>query len=344
MSETDLKEIDSKALLEIGNSTTIEDLENLRLKYLGRNGVITKIIKELRSLPQDERPKVGSEVNALKDKITLEIGNRKGSLSGKRAETEDGIDITLPGIATNPGSIHPVTQVIDEICGIFSSMGFRIVDGPEIDTEHYNFEVLNIPLEHPSRDAFDTFYIRKDILLRSQTSNIQGRVMEKEKPPLRILAPGRVYRPDAVDASHSFMFHQIEGFMVDRGIRFSDLKGVLDVFLKKVFGERIKTRFIPHYFPFTEPSAEVEISCMLCSSSGDPGPRKDCKVCKGAGWLEVLGSGMINPRVFKMVGYDSQKWTGFAFGMGVERIAMLKYGIDDIRLFFENDLRFLEQF
>ncbi|MBI3008268.1 MAG: phenylalanine--tRNA ligase subunit alpha [Candidatus Omnitrophica bacterium] len=340
MSEGDLKDIESKALLEISNSSTTNEAENIRVKYLGRSGLITKIIKELGSLPADEKPRAGSIVNALKEKISIEIESRLKSLSKVEAPAEDTIDITLPGIVHETGSIHPVAQVIREICDIFSQMGFRIVDGPEIDTEYYNFEVLNIPLEHPSRDAFDTFYIRKNILLRSQTSNLQGRIMEKEKPPLRILAPGRVYRPDAIDASHSFMFHQIEGFMVDRDVRFSDLKGVLEVFLKKVFGEKIKTRFIPHYFPFTEPSAEVEISCVLCSGE----PRRGCPICKGGGWLEVLGSGMINPRVFKMVGYDTHKWTGFAFGMGVERIAMLKYGIDDIRLFFENDLRFLEQF
>ena len=340
MSEWDLKDIESKALLEISNSSSTNEAENIRVKYLGRNGLITKIIKELGSLPMDERPRAGSEINALKEKLGIEIESRLKSVSKVETPVEDTIDITLPGIVHEMGSIHPVAQVIHEICDIFSSMGFRIVDGPEIDTEYYNFEVLNIPLEHPSRDAFDTFYIRKNILLRSQTSNLQGRIMEKEKPPLRILAPGRVYRPDAIDASHSFIFHQIEGFMVDRDVRFSDLKGVLGVFLKKVFGEKIKTRFIPHYFPFTEPSAEVEISCILCSGE----PRRGCPICKGGGWLEVLGSGMINPRVFKMVGYDTHKWTGFAFGMGVERIAMLKYGIDDIRLFFENDLRFLEQF
>ena len=235
------------------------------------------------------------------------------------------------------GHKHPITQVTERINEIFISLGFKIAEGPEIESEYYNFEALNIPLEHPSRDVFDTFYIKGPTLLRSQTSTVQIRVMEKEKPPLQVIAPGRVYRPDAVDASHSFMFHQVEGFMVDKNIRFSDLKGALTLFARQMFGEGTKIRFRPHFFPFTEPSAEVDVSCIICGGKG-------CRVCSYKGWLEILGAGMIHPSVFKAVGYNPERWTGYAFGMGIERIAMLKYGITDIRLFFENDLRFLKQF
>ncbi len=247
------------------------------------------------------------------------------------------IDITMPGIAPEEGRLHPITKVLDEINGIFVSLGFAIAEGPEIENEFYNFEALNIPLEHPSRDAFDTFYLKKDILLRSHTSTVQIRIMEKEKPPIQAIMPGRVYRPDAVDASHSFMFHQVEGLMVDKGIRFSDLKGMLNLFTKRMFGKKTKMRFRPSFFPFTEPSAEVDISCIICGGRG-------CRVCSHTGWLEILGAGMVHTRVFEAVGYPPRKYTGLAFGMGVERIAMLKYGVDDIRLFFENDIRFLKQF
>jgi phenylalanyl-tRNA synthetase alpha chain len=245
----------------------------------------------------------------------------------------------MPGISQDLGRLHPVTQIMDKICNIFIQMGFQVVEGPQIENEYNNFTGLNIPLEHPSRDAFDTFYLKDTsrLLLRSHTSPVQIRVMKSKKPPLAIIVPGRVYRPDATDASHLFMFHQIEGFMVDKNIKFSDLKGVLEVFTKGVFGEDIKMRFRPHFFPFTEPSAEVDISCTICKGQG-------CPSCGKKGWLEILGSGMIHPHVLKNVGYDPEKYTGFAFGMGVERIAYLKYGIKDIRLFFENDLRFLRQF
>jgi len=251
----------------------------------------------------------------------------------------------MPGIVHEPGRLHPLTQIMREICAIFTRMGFSIIEGPEVETEFNNFTGLNIPLEHPSREAFDTFYLKSDhrppktenLLLRSHTSPVQIRVMKEKKPPLAVVVPGRVYRPDAVDASHSFMFHQIEGFIVDKNIKFSDLKGILEFFAKQVFGQDILMRFRPHFFPFTEPSAEMDISCIMCKGKG-------CSVCGRKGWLEVLGSGMIHPNVFKHVGYDPKKYSGFAFGMGVERIAMLKYGINDIRLFYENDLRFLKQF
>jgi len=278
----------------------------------------------------------------LANEIKKEVTNYFEEKSKALSETEEksparSIDITLPGAKRELGHKHPITRIIDEINDIFLGLGFRIVEGPEIETEYYNFEALNIPLQHPSRDVFDTFYIKEDCLLRSQTSTVQIRVMEKETPPLQIIAPGKVYRPDAVDASHSFMFHQVEGLIVDKNIKFSDLKGTLDLFARQMFGAKTKTRFRPHFFPFTEPSAEVDVSCIICGGSG-------CRVCSNKGWLEILGAGMVNPKVFKAVGYNPKKWTGYAFGMGVERIAMLKYGISDIRLFFENDLRFLKQF
>ncbi|RKY31037.1 MAG: phenylalanine--tRNA ligase subunit alpha [Candidatus Omnitrophota bacterium] len=325
---------------EIQNLKSAEELEGLRIKYLGRKGIIAHLTSQIPSLPQSERAGFGKRVNSLKDKITALIEEKQRNLSLNQGISQGaGADIGMPGIAQELGRLHLLTQVIDEICDIFQRMGFSVVVGPEIETEYNNFTGLNIPLEHPSREAFDTFYIQDypKLLLRSHTSPVQIRAMKAQKPPLAIIAPGRVYRPDAVDASHSFMFHQIEGFMVDQDIKFSDLKGVLEVFAKGVFGEDIKMRFRPHFFPFTEPSAEVDISCIICNGKG-------CSVCGRKGWLEILGAGMIHPKVLKNVGYDFKKYSGFAFGMGVERIAMLKYGINDIRLFFENDLRFLKQF
>jgi phenylalanyl-tRNA synthetase alpha chain len=329
--------IRTQAVKAIEEAADVEALEDIRVRYLGRKGKLSELLSQMDLVPLEERPIIGKLANELKGKLSELIAGKARSLTTDSRGQAEATDMSLPGLIRQPGYKHPITQTIEEICEIFCSMGFRIVDGPEIDTEYYNFEVLNIPLEHPSRDAFDTFYIKDDILLRSQTSTMQGRIMEKQKPPLRILAPGKVYRPDAVDATHSFIFHQIEGFAVDEGIKFSDLKGTLDVFVKGVFGKTTRTRFSPHFFPFTEPSAEVEISCILCRQKG-------CKICKGTGWLEILGCGMINPAVLRMVGYPRNKYSGFAFGMGVERIAMLKYGIDDIRLFYENDLRFLMQF
>ena len=314
-----------------------KSLEEIRIKYLGRKGLIAAAIQKLPSLDKEKKPTVGKELNLLKAHIKKELQGKKALLSSGRESEKKKIDITMPGILPEEGHAHPITKTLKEINDIFVSLGFSIAEGPEIENEFYNFEALNIPLEHPSRDAFDTFYIKGDILLRSHTSTVQIRIMEKTKPPIQAIMPGRVYRPDAVDASHSFMFHQVEGLMVDRLIKFSDLKGVLDLFTKRMFGEKTKTRFRPSFFPFTEPSAEVDISCIICQGRG-------CRVCSHTGWLEILGAGMVNPRVFEAVGYSPKKYTGFAFGMGVERIAMLKYGIDDIRLFFENDMRFLKQF
>jgi len=336
----DIETIKTQIDSEIQNINSSQSLEEFRVKYLGRKGILAQLTSTIPSLPQQERAIFGQQVNTLKNKILSLIDEKERSIATEPVQSSAGLsDISMPGIAQDLGRLHPITQVIDEICTIFNRMGFSVVEGPEIETEYNNFTGLNIPLEHPSRDVFDTFYLKgKDkLLLRSHTSPVQIRVMKSRKPPLAVVVPGRVYRPDAVDASHSFMFHQIEGFMVDENIRFSDLKGVLEVIAKAVFGKDIRMRFRPHFFPFTEPSLEVDISCIICKGKG-------CSVCGQKGWLEILGSGMIHPNVFKHVGYDPKKYTGFAFGMGIERIAMLKYGIDDIRLFFENDLRFLRQF
>jgi phenylalanyl-tRNA synthetase alpha chain len=329
---------------EIGSIKTLQELEALRVKYLGRKGVIAQLTSTIPTLAPQDRGSFGKQVNDLKSRaLSLFEEKQKQISQGPQAEASGFLDISLPGIAQELGHKHPLTQVIEEICGMFKRMGFSIVDGNEVETEYSNFTGLNIPLEHPSREAFDTFYINSPptkegkFLLRSQTSTVQIRAMKSQNPPLAVVAPGRVYRPDAVDASHSFMFHQIEGFIVAEDITFSDLKGTLEFFAKGIFGQDIKMRFRPHFFPFTEPSAEVDISCIMCKGKG-------CSVCGRKGWLEILGSGMIHPNVFRNVGYDPGKYTGFAFGMGVERIAMLKYGISDIRLFFENDLRFLKQF
>jgi phenylalanyl-tRNA synthetase alpha chain len=320
----------------IASANTAEEIEALRIKYLGRKGEIAGITRSLPTLPKKEIPAMGRALNVLKNDIQGALEGKKKHL-GKAGKRKEKIDITLEGVKRDLGSIHPITKTLDRINEIFMFLGFKIVRGPEIETEFNNFEALNIPLEHPSRDAFDTFYLEGDVLLRSHTSTVQIRIMKKQKPPVQAIMPGRVYRPDAVDASHSFMFHQVEGLMVDEGIKFSDLKGVLNIFAKQMFGENVRLRFRPSFFPFTEPSAEVDLSCIICNGKG-------CRVCSNTGWLEILGAGMVNPLVFKKVGYNPKKYTGFAFGMGVERIAMLKYGISDIRLFYENDLRFLKQF
>ena len=338
----DIEALNKDVESAIRQVNSLQELDELRQKYLGRKGIIAELTGSIPGLPKEQRGAFGQQVNALKQKINALIIEKQQSLGQAAVGPAEGLqDITMPGVACEPGKLHPITQVIQEICTIFMNMGFAVFEGPEIETEYNNFTGLNIPLEHPSRDVFDTFYLEsqsKDrLLLRSHTSPAQVRVMKSSKPPLAVVVPGKVYRPDAVDASHSFMFHQIEGFMVDEEIKFSDLKGVLEVFAKAVFGKDIKMRFRPHFFPFTEPSAEVDISCIICGGKG-------CSVCGRKGWLEILGSGMIHPNVFKQVGYPAGKYTGFAFGLGIERIAMLKYGINDIRLFFENDLRFLKQF
>jgi phenylalanyl-tRNA synthetase alpha chain len=320
-----------------------EKLEGFRIKYLGRKGVLAELTGSIPGLPAEQRGAFGKAANELKSRVLAIIAEREKSAGAAVEDAGEKTDLTLPGIAQALGRRHPITLVTEEICGIFEQMGFGIVEGPEIETEFNNFTGLNIPLEHPSREAFDTFYLKENsaagdrLLLRSQTSPVQIRVMKARKPPLAVVAPGKVYRPDAVDACHSFMFHQIEGFLVDKAITFSHLKGVLEHFAKAVFGSGTRMRFRPHFFPFTEPSAEVDVACFMCAGKG-------CPACGRKGWLEILGSGMIHPNVFKNVGYKPGAYTGFAFGMGVERIAMLKYCVTDIRLFYENDLRFLEQF
>jgi phenylalanyl-tRNA synthetase alpha chain len=347
MSDFNLDEIEKNLEGEFKAIDSLNSLEGLRLRYLGRKGIIAKFTSALPNFSLEERKILGRRINSLKQKIEefLKVKEDELKASLKSREKKIGFDIGLPGITQERGSLHPITEMIEEICDIFVSMGFCVIEGPEIETEYNNFTALNIPLEHPCRDVFDTFYIKSQtpnsksekLLLRSHTSPVQIRVMKAKKPPLAVVVPGKVYRPDAVDASHSFMFHQIEGFLVDKNVRFSDLKGVLYHFAKNIFGQKIKIRFRPHYFPFTEPSAEVDISCIICEGKG-------CSVCSQKGWLEILGCGMIHPQVFRNVGYDASEVRGFAFGMGVERIVMLKYGINDIRLFFENDLRFLKQF
>jgi phenylalanyl-tRNA synthetase alpha chain len=350
-----IREIEKSAIEEIALALDADTLEKARVKYLGRKGLVTELFKNMGQVSSSDRADIGKLINSLKDTVSKALDEKSSGFSGKRDLKIQKTDITLPGVTREVGHIHPISKTIAEICGVFISLGFKVVDGPEIENEHYNFEALNIPLEHPSRDAFDTFYLADKWLLRSHTSPVQARFMEKNKPPFAIVIPGKVYRPDATDASHSFMFHQVEGLVVSDNIKFSDLKGALTLFARQIFGESTRMRFRPSFFPFTEPSAEVDISCILCKGQdnsrraglnlpyGSDEPRR-CSLCGGKGWIEILGAGMVNPKVFKNVGYDPEKVTGFAFGMGVERIAILKYGITDIRMFFENDIRFLRQF
>jgi phenylalanyl-tRNA synthetase alpha chain len=319
--------------------TSLSDIQQLKVKYLGKKGLVTSKLKTLSAISPDLRPSYGKTVNEVKTHIEQELDRLESSLKEeehKKRIISEAIDVTLPGKFTPFGREHPVSKVLSEITGIFASMGFETEEGPEVESDYYNFESLNIPKDHPARDMQDTFYISDDVVLRTHTSPVQTRVMEKRKPPLKIIAPGKVYRCDA-DICHTPMFHQVEGFMVDTDVAFSDLKGVLELFIHSFFGLGTPVRFRPSYFPFTEPSAEIDIGCIFCSGKG-------CRVCKNTGWLEILGAGMINPRVFEYVGYDPEIYSGFAFGMGVERITMLTYSIDDIRLFFDNDLRFLRQF
>lgn len=332
-----IDKIDKDTLFKIEQAKTADELEELRVECLGRSGVITQLLKTVGQLASKYRPESGRATNALKRKIEGTLREKINQLHQQEEAKKLKIDISMPGLKPELGSIHPITHTLREITHIFTRLGFKVAQGPEVETDYYNFTALNIPEEHPSRETFQTFYLDNGQLLRSQTSPVQIRVMEKQQPPLRIIAPGKVFRPDATDASHSFMFHQIEGLAVGQNITFADLKGTLSTFIREFFGADVRMRFRPHFFPFTEPSAEVDISCIICGGSG-------CRVCSFKGWLEVLGAGMVDPNVFSVVKYDSEKWRGFAFGMGVERIAMLKYGITDIRLFFENDVRFLRQF
>jgi phenylalanyl-tRNA synthetase alpha chain len=336
-----LSTLKSDVLVLLKEARSVSAIEELKQTRLGRKGPLSLLLRGLGKLPGTDRKGAGEAINKVKQHIEAALEDAlcklKQSERAARIETEK-IDVTLPGRACNSGSLHPVTQTLNEVESIFTALGFSIAEGPELESDYYNFEALNIPKNHPARDMQDTFYAEGDLCLRTHTSPVQIRFMENSKPPLRVIAPGTVYRRDS-DVTHTPMFHQIEGFMVGEGITFSELKGVLTHFLQELFGTEKKVRFRPSFFPFTEPSAEVDIECVICGADGS-----ECRVCKGTGWLEILGAGMIHPNVFKSVKYDSTKYTGFAFGLGIERIAMLKYGINDLRLFFENDLKFLRQF
>ena len=335
----DIEAIKQESEQAIQNAKNLEELETVRIKYLGRKGVLTDFLKQIGVLPEEKRRTEGKLANLAKQQFTELFENKKIQLNKQKEllDTSAQFDITLPGRKLWLGHKHPITQVTEEIVNIFVGMGFQEKLGPEIETEWYTYTALNFPEDHPARDQIACFYLNDKTLLRSHTSPVQIRVMERQKPPLRIIAPGRVYRPDAFDASHSPVFHQVEGLYVDENVSLAELKGTLEVFCQKMFGQDVKVRFTPTYFPFTEPSAEVAISCVICDGAG-------CKTCKNTGWLEILGSGMVHPAVFENVGYDTEKYSGFAFGMGVERVAMIKYRIDDIRLFYENDIRFITQF
>jgi len=335
-----LKQIKEKTLENIQKASDLKALEDIRVNVLGKKGELTKVLRGMKDLTKEERPVVGKLANEVRETIEKLLENAKADLSKKARELQlkkEVIDVTMPARRNTLGHRHPMNVVLDDIKDIFIGMGYSIVEGPEVETDYYNFKALNIPENHPARDEQDTFYINKDFVLRTSTSPVQVRTMEKTKPPIRVISPGRVYRSDEVDATHSPVFNQIEGLVVDKNITMSDLKGALEVFIKELYGEDVKVKFRPHYFPFTEPSAEVDVSCVMCGGKG-------CRVCKGSGWIEILGCGMVHPKVLEMSGIDPKEYSGFAFGMGLERITMLRYGIEDLRLFYENDIRFLQQF
>ena len=336
----DLEALTARARTEIEAADNLEALDQVRVGYLGKKGELTSLLKTLGKLPPEERKTAGQDINRAKQAVQQAIEQRKGSLQAAALEAKlvsERIDVTLPGRGQAPGGLHPVTRTMQRIEDLFSQLGFAIEQGPEIEDDYHNFEALNIPAHHPARAMHDTFYFDATTLLRTHTSPVQVRHMQSDKPPLRIIAPGRVYRCDS-DLTHTPMFHQVEGLLVDRDVSFSDLMGTLDDFLRHFFeDDDLQTRFRPSYFPFTEPSSEVDIQCVMCHGEG-------CRVCGHTGWLEILGCGMVHPNVFKAVGIDNEEFTGYAFGMGVERLAMLRYGVNDLRLFFENDLKFLQQF
>ncbi len=338
--KTALEQIQKGALEALHAADSVKALDEIRVKFLGKKGELTAILKQMGKLTADERPVIGQLANEVRASIEQHIESRTAELKAAgtaarlKAET---IDVTMPGVKRPIGKQHPLNLVLDEIKDIFMGMGFDIAQGPEVEYDYYNFEALNIPKDHPARDTQDTFYITDNILLRTQTSPVQIRTMEQQKPPIRVIAPGRVYRSDAVDATHSPMFHQIEGLVVDKGVTMADLKGTLEIFVKKLYGEDSVVRFRPHHFPFTEPSAELDVQCFSCHGEG-------CRLCKGEGWIEILGCGMVHPKVLSICGIDPEEYSGFAFGMGLERIVMRRFNIDDLRLFYENDLRFLNQF
>lgn len=338
--EARLKELEQQAKDEIYQANTSDELEKVRVKYLGKKGELTEVLRGMGSLSAEERPLVGKVANIVRENIENALQEAKGEIKNKELQAQlqkESIDVTMPGKKVKLGKKHPLIKGMDELKDIFISMGFQVAQGPEVETVYYNFDALNAPQNHPSRDMSDTFYINEDTILRTQTSPVQVRVMENKKPPIRIISPGRCFRNDTPDATHSPMFHQLEGLVVDKGITLADLKGTLEVFAKHFFGDQTKIKFRPHNFPFTEPSAEIDASCFKCEGAG-------CSMCKGSGWIELLGAGMVHPNVLRNCGIDPEVYSGFAFGMGIDRLVMLKYGVDDIRLFFENDMRFLNQF
>ncbi|MCD8308652.1 MAG: phenylalanine--tRNA ligase subunit alpha [Clostridia bacterium] len=335
----DLEELKQKIDKAVADIKSSKSLHEMKMRFLGKSGEISALMKELKNIPPEDRPKTGKLINAMREWAEKRFDSYEKELKDKELSLkyeQEKIDVTLPGVRSEKGSYHPDTLIIDELVNIFAGMGFEIFEGPEIENDYYNFTALNTPKDHPARDMQDTFYLSNDLLLRTQTSAGQIRVMENKKPPIKILSPGKVYRSDD-DATHSPMFSQMEGLVVDKGITLCDLKGMLDEFARKIFGEGVKTRLRPSYFPFTEPSVEVDVSCFECGGSG-------CRLCKGTGWIEVLGAGMVNRHVLEGCGVDPDEYTGFAFGMGIERIAMLKYGINNMKLLFDGDVKFLKQF
>ena len=335
-----LEQIRAEAAASIESAASLQELDAVRVKYLGKKGELTAVLKTMGKLSPEERPKVGQMANEVRELITADLEKRNELLKAAQQEMKlkaETIDVTLPGTKVEIGHKHPLSIVLDEVKEIFLGMGFEVVGGPEVEWDYYNFEALNIPQDHPARDTQDTFYITENMLLRTQTSGVQIRTMENKKPPIRMIAPGRVFRSDAVDATHSPLFHQIEGMAIDEGITMGDLKGTLETFAKKLYGEQTKIRLRPHHFPFTEPSCEIDVSCFKCGGCG-------CSMCKGEGWIEILGGGMVHPKVLRTGGIDPEKYSGFAFGVGLERIAMFRFGLDDMRLLYENDVRFLDQF
>ena len=341
-----LQAIREEALKQIRESNRLDKLNEVRVSFLGKKGELTAVLKGMKNVDPKDRPFVGQMVNETREAIEEFLEETKKKLEEKAREEkmkQEVIDVTLPAKKINVGHRHPNTIALEEVERIFVGMGYEVVEGPEIEYDLYNFEKLNIPANHPAKDEQDTFYINKDIVLRTQTSPVQARIMEQGKLPIRMIAPGRVFRSDEVDATHSPSFHQIEGLVVDKNITFADLKGTLEEFAKQLFGPETKTKFRPHHFPFTEPSAEVDVSCFKCGGSGEI-EGHSCRFCKGSGWIEILGCGMVHPHVFEMCGIDPEEYTGFAFGVGLERIALLKYEIDDMRELYKNDIRFLKQF
>ncbi|MBQ7985821.1 MAG: phenylalanine--tRNA ligase subunit alpha [Clostridia bacterium] len=335
-----LEQIKIAATEQLQNAETIEALEEARIKYLGKKGELTSILKGMGGLSAEERPIIGALANEVREFLTNAIDSKKAEMEQALQDEKlkkEVIDITMPGKRSKVGNLHPLTKVLDEFKDTVIGMGFEIAEGPDVETDYYNFEALNIPKNHPARDTQDSFYVEDNIVLRTQTSPMQIRVMENKKPPIRIIAPGRVYRSDAMDATHSPIFHQIEGLVVDKGITMADLKGTLEALIKSIYGDNAKCRFRPHHFPFTEPSVETDVQCFNCGGKG-------CSMCKGEGWIEILGGGMVHPKVLANCGIDPEVYSGFAFGIGLERLVMGRYDINDIRLFYENDVRFLKQF